>query len=193
MIVEVGYLHENPEIEATLLRKCIQPLNEEEFVQVLDFGISAPGSDAEFVGGKFIGGELAHTLTGLESYGVHKLMAQGFEVHNGVIDETRTFIFAASLRVKKDEKAEEQDGNSGSLEAGALWFKELPPGTAPIFTPEASAPMVLDAMLRLTKKRFSNTILMQLDAVDEHVSLPSTGVDSMFAAEFRTCSQYTQG
>ncbi|KAI7971895.1 hypothetical protein EIK77_007494 [Talaromyces pinophilus] len=132
-------------------------------------------------------------LLGLESYGVHKLMAQGFEVNNGVIDEARTFIFAASLRVKKDEKAEEQDDNSGSLEAGAEWFNELPPSTAPILTPEASAPMMLDAMLRLTMKRFSNTILMQLDAVDEHASLPSIGVDSMFAAEFRTCLQYIQG
>lgn len=95
MITEVGYLHEYPDIEATLLRKCIQPLNAEKFVQVLDFGICGPGSDAEFVGGKFIGSELAHILIGLESSGVHKLMAQGFEVNNGVIDEACTIIFAA--------------------------------------------------------------------------------------------------
>ncbi|KUL86372.1 hypothetical protein ZTR_08618 [Talaromyces verruculosus] len=186
MISEVGYLHENPEIEAMLLRKGIQPLNEEEFLQVLDYGISGPGGDAEFSSGKSMGSELAHILTGLESYGVRKLMAQGFEVNNGVMDESRTSILAASLLAEKDEKAEEQGGNSGSLEAAAEWFKELPASTAHIFTSEASAPTMLDATLRLTKKRFSNLILMQLDAVDERAPLPSFGVDSMLAAEFRT-------
>lgn len=51
---------------------------------------------------------------------------------------------------------------------------------------------MLDAMLRLTKKRFNNTILMQLE-VDEPASLTSIGVDNMFAAEARTCLQYIQG
>ncbi len=32
MISEVGYLHENLEIEALLLRRGIQPLNEDEFL-----------------------------------------------------------------------------------------------------------------------------------------------------------------
>lgn len=160
MIAEVGYLHENPEIEAILLRKCIQPLNEEEFVQILDFGISGPGSDAEFVGGKFMGSELAHILTGLQSYGVRKLMAQGFEVNSGVIDEARASILAGSLLAEKDEKAEEQDDNSGSLEAATAWFKGLPASTAPIFTPETSAPTMLYDTLCLTKKRYGNLILM---------------------------------
>ncbi|EED21266.1 polyketide synthase, putative [Talaromyces stipitatus ATCC 10500] len=186
MISEVGYLHENPEIEAMLLRKGIQPLNEEEFLQVLDYGISGPGGDAEFASGKRMGSELAHILTGLESYGVRKLMAQGFEVNNGVMDESRTSILAASLLAEKDEKAEEQGGNSGSIEAAAEWYTALPASAAQIFTSEASLPTMLDAILRLTKKRFSNLILMQLDAVDERAPLPSFGVDSMLAAEFRT-------
>ena len=40
MISEIGYLHENPDIKALLLRKGIQPLNEEDFLQVLDLSLA---------------------------------------------------------------------------------------------------------------------------------------------------------
>jgi len=186
MISEVGYLHENPEIEAMLLRKGIQPLNEEEFLQVVDYGIAGPGGDAEFASGKPLDNKLAHILTGLESYGVRKLMAQGFEVNNGVMDESRTSILAASLLAEQDEKTEKEDGNGSSLEAAAEWVKDVPASAVHLFKSEISAPTMLDAILRLVKKRFSNLILMQLDAVDERAPLPSFGVDSMLAAEFRT-------
>ncbi|KAL7787176.1 polyketide synthase [Trichoderma ceciliae] len=186
MISEVGYLHENPDIEAMLLRKGIQPLNEDEFLQVLDYGIAGPGSDAEFTRGVSLTGESAHILTGLESYGVRKLMAQGFEVNNGVMDESRTSILAASLLSEKDAKEEEEGAGVGQLIAAAEWVKDVPTSALPMLLSEVSAPTMLDAILRLTKKRFSNLILMQLDAVDDRVPLPSFGVDSMLAAEFRT-------
>lgn len=44
MISEVGYLHENPNIEAMLLRKGIQPLSEVEMIQVIDTSLSNTGS-----------------------------------------------------------------------------------------------------------------------------------------------------
>lgn len=186
MISEVGYLHENPDIEAMLLRKGIQPLNEDEFLQVLDYGISGPGSDAEFAHGVPMTSESAHILTGLESYGVRKLMAQGFEVNNGVMDESRTSILAASLLSENDAKEEEKGADAGQLLAAAEWVKDVPANALSMLMSEASAPTMLDAILRLTKKRFSNLILMQLDAVDDSAPLPSFGVDSMLAAEFRT-------
>ncbi|KAM0454269.1 hypothetical protein ACHAPV_008542 [Trichoderma viride] len=186
MISEVGYLHENPEIEAMLLRKGIQPLNEDEFLQVLDYGIAGPWSDAEFARGVSMPSEAAHILTGLESYGARKLMAQGFEVNNGVTEEARATILAASLLAEKDANDEEKSGDVGQLAAAAEWFKDVPSNAVSMLAPEASAPTMLDAILRLTKKRFSNLILMQLDAVDDRAPLPSFGVDSMLAAEFRT-------
>ncbi|OTA08257.1 PKS protein [Trichoderma parareesei] len=186
MISEVGYLHENPDIEAMLLRKGIQPLNEDEFLQVLDYGISGPGSDGEFIRGAPMSSESAHILTGLESYGVRKLMAQGFEVNNGVMDESRTSILAASLLSEKDAKEDEKGADAGQLLAASEWVKDVPKSALSILMPEASAPTMLEAILRLTKKRFSNLILMQLDAVDDSAPLPSFGVDSMLAAEFRT-------
>ena len=186
MISEVGYLHENPEIEAMLLRKGIQPLNEDEFLQVLDYGIAGPGGEADFTRGVPLASDDAHILTGLESYGVRKLMAQGFEVNNGVMDEPRTSILAASLLAEKDAKAEAEGGDIGQSADAAEWVKDVPASARSMLMAEASAPTMLDAILRLAKKRFSNLLLMQLDAVDERAPLPSFGVDSMLAAEFRT-------
>lgn len=40
MLYEVGYLHENPEIEALLPRKGIHPLNEDEMLQMVDIALT---------------------------------------------------------------------------------------------------------------------------------------------------------
>ncbi|KAK8070927.1 putative polyketide synthase [Apiospora hydei] len=100
MISEVGYLHENPEIEALLLRKGIQPLNEEEFLQVFDLGLAGPGGDFDFAahrGSQTPALNLAHILTGLEPLGIRKLMDKGFDVNNGIMEDARTSLLAASL------------------------------------------------------------------------------------------------
>ncbi|KAK2603636.1 hypothetical protein QQS21_004217 [Conoideocrella luteorostrata] len=165
MISQVGYLHENPDIEAMLLRKGIQPLNEDEFLQILDYGIASSSGDDSFIRASSCDHGAAHILTGLESYGVRKLMAQGFE---------------------RDAKEEENGTDTSQILTAAEWMKDVPANIVSMIMPEASAPTLLDAVLRLTKRRFSNLILMQLDAVDDRASLLSFGVDSMLAAEFRT-------
>ena len=78
MISEVGYLHENSEIEALLLRKGIQPLNEEEFLQVLDLSISG-SSSADMKYDKLAA---SHILTQLKPHGIRRMMEQGFDVNN---------------------------------------------------------------------------------------------------------------
>lgn len=189
MISEVGYLHENPEIEAMLLRKGIQPLDEEEFLQVIDFGLSGAGGEADFAEQtpKSSEYESAHILTGLEPHAIRKLMEQGFDVNNGIMEDPRTSLLAASLLAEIDAKAEEGAGaDAGQLAAAAEWAKDVPAHALSMFASEVSAPTMHDAILRLTKKRFSNLILMPIDQVDERAPLPTFGVDSMLAAEFRT-------
>ena len=58
MISEVGYIHENPDIEGLLLRKGIQALTEREFLQIVDLALTSPTTSAPTP---------AHILTGLES------------------------------------------------------------------------------------------------------------------------------
>ena len=66
MISEVGYLDENPEIESLLLRKSIQPLDEHEFLQVIDLALASEATH-----------DPAHAqLTGLEPAGVRELQSR---------------------------------------------------------------------------------------------------------------------
>ncbi|PHH90746.1 hypothetical protein CDD83_2742 [Cordyceps sp. RAO-2017] len=181
MISEVGYLHENPEIEALLLRKGIQPLNEDEFLQVVDFGLAG-----ERDGG---GPEGGHILTGLEPCGVRRLLEQGFDVNNGVMEDARASLLAASLLAERDadEASREGAAEAGQLAAAAAeWVKEVPAAALATFAAEAGAPTMQEAVLRLARRRFSNLILTPADQIDAGAPLPSFGIDSMLAAEFRT-------
>lgn len=183
MISEVGYLHENPEIEALLLRKGIQPLNEDEFLQVVDLALASEASGRDIAE--------AHMLTGLEPAAVRELSARGFDVTNhGVLVEARSSILLASLQAEKEAadaaSSRSQGAHDATAKAAAPWFKNVPPALATAFAPEADAESMQQAIVRLIKKRFSNLILMPLEQVDEHKPMPDFGVDSMIASEFRS-------
>jgi hypothetical protein len=182
MISEVGYLHENPEIEALLLRKGIQPLNEDEMLQVVDLALSseASGNMAE-----------AHMLTGLEPDAVRELSKKGFDVTtHGVLVEARSSVLLASLQAEMEAaeaaSSQSQGSHESAAKAAAPWFKDVPAALTASFAPEASAETMQEAILRLVKKRFSNLILMPIDQLDENKPLPEFGVDSMIASEFRS-------
>lgn len=180
MISEVGYLHENPEIEALLLRKGIQPLNEEEFLQVVDLALAgkpfANGLDHD---------PLAHShiLTGLEPHGIRELLKKGFDVNNGTMQDSRAILLAASL----DADNEEDESQILSTAATATWSMGLAPDLIKsLASASASATTLGEAILILVRKRFSNLILLPLDKVNDTKPLSQYGMDSMIAAEYRT-------
>jgi NADPH:quinone reductase-like Zn-dependent oxidoreductase/NADP-dependent 3-hydroxy acid dehydrogenase YdfG len=183
MISEVGYLHENPEIEALLLRKGIQPLDEQEFLQVVDLALltEAAHDPAD-----------AHLLTGLEPAGARELQARGFDVSShGVMQDARMSVLGASLKAEKEARdasqAEAAAGGLGvQIVTAAPWFREVPASMSAVLAPEAEADSLQAAVLRLIKKRFSSLILVPLDQIDERRPLPQFGVDSMIASEFRS-------
>lgn len=183
MISEVGYLHENPEIEALLLRKGIQPLNEDELFQVVDLAIA---SEQQAVPRE------AHLLTGLEADGLRALTARGFDVTtHGVLVEARAALLLASLQAENEAAAAARASSNGAHTAAvtasaAPWFKDVPAAIATALAPEASATTMQEAILNLMKKRFSSLILLPLDQVDQKKALPDFGVDSMIASEFRS-------
>lgn len=178
MISEVGYLHENPEIEALLLRKGIQPLSEEEFLQVLDLSMSGqPCAD----GMEYDKLAQSHILTGLEPFGIRKMMEQGFDVSNGSMQDPRTVLLSASLDAK------EGDNSAAVVSIDASWSKGLPaPVMKALATEARNCSSLNEAVLALVRKRFSNLLLMPLEAVDAKKAIASFGVDSMIAAEYRT-------
>lgn len=94
MISEVGYLHENPEIESLLLRKGIRPLNEDSFLQIVYLALKSE-QDGRI--------DDSHLLTGLESAAIRELSAQGFDVtSHGVLNEVRSSILLASVLAEKE-------------------------------------------------------------------------------------------
>ena len=178
MISEVGYLHENPEIEALLLRKGIQPLNEKEFLQVLDLSLSGTPSAGGMEYDKLA---QSHILTGLEPHGIRKMMEQGFDVNNGTMQDPRTILLSASL----DAGSAEDGGAVASIDAS--WSKGLPTPVIKALAAEAAGAASLnEAVLALVSRRFSNLLLMPLDKVDSKKPLASYGMDSMIAAEYRS-------
>lgn len=123
MTSEVGYLHENPKIEALLLLKGIQPLDEQEFLQVVDLALLSELACyfAE-----------AHLLTGLEPARVREVQSRGFDVSShGVLKDARTTVLAVSLKAEQEARdashAKAAEGGSGvDLVIAAAWFREVP-------------------------------------------------------------------
>lgn len=166
MISEVGYLHENPEIEALLLRKGIQAINEDELLQIVDVSLCAPSS-ASYIYDNF---SENHILTGLEPLGLKELRKKGFEGETPTLNDPRASLLANAL-------------DTGSDAAGGASNSGLPAELAKALESGGS---VLDAVLGLIAKKFSNFILVPLEKLDVGKPLALFGMDSMLAAEFRT-------
>lgn len=166
MISEVGYLHENPEIEALLLRKGIQAMNEDELLQVVDIALS---SDA-IIPHAYDHSAHAHVLTGLEPFGLKELRKKGFEGTNLTLHDPRAAILARALDGQADLAYKDQDGNLPVEVVDAL----------------EKGVRLADAVLTHVVKRFANLVLLLLEQVDVSKPLADYGMDSMIAAEFRT-------
>ncbi|KAG8164235.1 hypothetical protein KVR01_006153 [Diaporthe batatas] len=193
MISEVGYLHENPEIEALLLRRGIQPLTEAEFLQTIDLALSGTAGQVSGQQPRGPWADTAHILTGLEPLGVLRLQDQGFDVTHASMDDPRASVLFAALSAEQEARNKTRDrghgagtNGAGSNSARAAWFSSLPATVRKALQAEAHAPTMQVAVLNLLRRRFSSLILVSPDKVEDDRSLANFGVDSMIASEFRT-------
>ncbi|THV53463.1 hypothetical protein BGAL_0050g00300 [Botrytis galanthina] len=167
MISEVGYLHENPDIEALLLRKGIQAINEDELIQIVDLALSSQGHM------EGLGGDLAasnHILTGLEPHGLKDLRKKGFEGDHIVLSDPRACLLASALSSSGSNDSSSHRSNVSTALKTAL---------------ETTASL-REAIAILVKERFSNLILISIEKLEMEKKLAAYGMDSMLAAEFRT-------
>lgn len=178
MVSEVRYLHENPQIEALLLRRGIHPLNEDEFLQVVDLGISNAGRD---IGNSIVTN--SHMLTGIETFGVRKLLDKGFEVTRTVMDDELSSILSAALGFDRTRNTGGPNNISGDASLG--WIKGLPEVAAKSLMKETSASSLKEALSLVIRRKFSNLILMPFERIDYARSFAQLGVDSMIASDFR--------
>ncbi|RYP61682.1 hypothetical protein DL770_009733 [Monosporascus sp. CRB-9-2] len=168
MISEVGYLHENPEIEALLLRKGIQAIDSDELLQIVDLALSSSSS----MGIHHAHDTLAagHLLTGLEASGLKELRKKGFDGTNPTWDDPRATLLANSL---DGGPVTQQAAQAGNLPVGVVRGLDV------------GQPLT-EAVLEHITRRFGNLVLMKYEAVDVKKPLAGYGMDSMLAAEFRT-------
>lgn len=183
MISEVGYLHENPDIEALLLRRGIQPLNESDFLQVIDMALA--GDQVSTIHDTPWS---AHVLTGLETSLMRQLMDRGFDVGSQTLEDPRAAILSAALdtEIMRTHDIQNGMGQQENSQVVAAWFHTVSPKASKALQPEAQAPSLQIAVLHLMRKRFSNLILMPVNQIADDRPLSGFGVDSMIAAEFRT-------
>lgn len=164
-ISEVGYLHENPEIEAVLLRKGITPIKEEELLSIIDISLAR---DPKLELGE------AHVLTGLETQGMKKLRRMGFEGTIPTLNDPRAAILASSLDGESDLHSKKTDTG-------------LPPAlAATLETEDCDEEMVKETITTIVVQRLANLILVPAVNIERDMALMKWGMDSMLAAEFRT-------
>ncbi|KAI2627609.1 polyketide synthase-like protein [Hypoxylon sp. NC1633] len=185
MIEEVGYLHDNPEVGTLLLRKGIQPLNENELLQVIDLALSGTGGrrdDRDLLSDP----RRSHILTGLEPLGIRD-HAKGLSVPEGTTQDPRMSIITAALASQRETRHVDSVVGQLSQLGKTHWLRDYTTSPAAgALLCEADAPSLYAATLRLLQKRFSALISISMDKIGEHKSFLDFGIDSMLAAEFRT-------
>lgn len=105
MISEVGYLHENPDVEAILSRSGITALDEDEMLQILDIALS------QKLKGSLDWCSQSHILTGMESNYIDSFPAKG---------DPRTALLLARIEnessMMADAQEEEGDADPGDTD-----------------------------------------------------------------------------
>ncbi|KAI0809557.1 polyketide synthase-like protein [Xylaria sp. FL0064] len=182
LISDAGYIHENPGIEELHLRRGAQPLSENDFLVLADLAIGGCKDGASSAVAP------PHILTGLETTGIRRLLEQGFEVTNAVIEDPRFSFLAASIEANQAIKEVNLDSGLGidAVVNSVPWLRSLPIGAARILSAEDGASSLHDSILRVLRRRFSHLLLTPVDQIDDRRSYAQMGIDSMIAAEFRT-------
>ncbi len=98
------------------------------------------------------------------------MRAHGFDGTNPTLNDPRASLLAASLDGESDAALKNNSGLPAEL-AAAL---------------DAGDASVLETIVLLIAKRFSNLVLVPVDKIDTAKPLVKFGMDSMLAAEFRT-------
>jgi hypothetical protein len=162
MISDVGYLHENTEVERLLLRKGLQPINEVELLQIIDLALSHPSSS--IATDRYDPHTSSHIITGLEPFALRNLRSKGLDIVTPFAKDPRASLLEAVFHGQEPRR----QGHPASLHQGT------------------GENLTIDDIILQFKGRLSTLILQSLDQIDENQPLPRFGLDSMLASELRT-------
>jgi hypothetical protein len=184
MISEVGFLHENPETEAALLRKGVHPFTEAELLQIIDISLSnftSPPSAAVDEGFGLEHHMQGHMLTGLELHGFQNIRNQGFVRGVKVLEDPRcTYIASAFLETSNNIEGDSNpDAGLKLPQAVRIAMAENRVSTEP-------SAVLLDAIRATVVKQIASLLLVGEEALTMDTPLANFGMESMLAAEFRS-------
>lgn len=166
MISDVGYLSENPDVEAKLARSGISSLDEKEMLLVIDEALTSARSDSD----QFDTFSSAHLLTGLEHAGNPTFKASGYEGSSPFARDPRARILTAHSSAAETTSAHGKDEALSSDIAKAV----------------RSGSSLDAAVTSRVKRELAQILAMDTDRVEIAKSLPEYGIDSMIATEIRT-------
>ena len=171
-ISEVGYLHEHPEIEETMLRRGVQPYTEDEMLCIIDIALSQEDRQAPHFTD-------AHVLTGFETQAMQKIIQRGFSVQNGVLNDPIAGLIARALEALQSRPlsgdASEKPHDGLSIRKEEL-NEMLDAGH-----PERAQQIAVEMAAELC----GNLLLLPAEKLLKAGRLADFGMDSMLAAEFR--------
>jgi acyl carrier protein len=159
MITDVGYLSENPDVEAKLARSGISALDEKDMLLIIDAALSLDFGDISS----------SHLLTGLEHAGNLDFTTGGYEGSSPITQDPRVRKLTAS--------------SATGLTSYNLQGKRLPSDLAEVVRTGTS----LDkAVTSHVQREFAQILDTDPDTIEVTKSLPDYGIDSMIATEIRT-------
>jgi len=186
MISEVGFLHENPETEAVLLRKGVHPFTEEELLQILDNALTPPPVDTIMAMDERIGADhylQGHVLTGLELHGFQKNRDAGFIRGMTVFEDPRCSFIAGAFANSKDMSSANNSLGNGSTGG---FPHAIAAELAANDNSSVPSESLIEAIQSVVIDRIATLLLVDSKHLQRDTLLGDFGMESMLAAEFRS-------
>ena len=185
MISEVGFLHENPGIEAVLLRKGVHPLTEDELLQIIDIAVTPPAADTlarideSFGADHYVQG---HILTGLELHGFQKIRDQGFKRPTQMLEDPRCAIIAGAFAASSNSDNTQPSNGGNNRNFPRTLLVALASNEGKLAPNEA----LLTAVQGVVAEKIGTLLLVPPTQLKRGTQLAEFGMESMLAAEFRS-------
>ncbi|KAJ2996752.1 hypothetical protein NUW58_g874 [Xylaria curta] len=101
MVSEVGYIHENPQIESLLLRRGLVGLKEKEFLQIVGLVLCSLRREHNEVA-NLADSSASTVVTSFELEGAFQLITRGFEVTPAFGEDPRASPLIAAFKAKQE-------------------------------------------------------------------------------------------
>lgn len=174
----VGYVAENPEVEAHFLRKGIRPLPEKEFLQMIDISLSWNESKTSQTPHDPF--RSAHILTGLEPLDVKTLQELGIPQKNPVEGDPRALFWSKAYTTSNERQTAEKDAVADVRELIKKCYVDNGESMLGIDYRGAA-----DTVAELIVQGLAELLARSADQIEVTKPIARYGLDSMLGSEFR--------